>query len=163
MAEEKDLFAEDKMPDASGMRLAIVAARFNASITERLLTGAVDALRQAGAAARAIEIYRVPGCFELPLLAKSLAATGRYDGIVALGAVVRGETPHFEYVSAAAAQGLMRVSLETGVPVGFGVLTTDTYDQAVARAGGARGNKGADTALTVVETAAALGLQRFSS
>jgi 6,7-dimethyl-8-ribityllumazine synthase len=144
------------------MRLAIVAARFNAAITERLLEGAVDALQAAGAAARAIEIFRVPGCFELPLMAKSLALTGQYDGVIALGAVIRGETPHFEYVSSATARGLMQVALETDVPVGFGVLTTDTYEQAAERAGGALGNKGADTALTIVETATALGLQRFS-
>ncbi len=163
MAEDKELFRDDGLPDASGMRLAVVAARFNATITDQLLAGALKALSRAGAAARATEVYRVPGCFELPLLAKSLADTGQYDGIIALGAVIRGETPHFDYVSAAAAQGLLRVSLDTGVPVGFGVLTTDTYAQAEARAGGDKGNKGAETALSVVETAVALGLQRFSS
>ncbi len=163
MAEDRDLFTEGSMPDASGMRLAVVAARFNATITDKLLAGALDALQRAGAAARATEVYRVPGCYELPVFAKSLADTGLYDGIIALGAVIRGETPHFDYVSAAAAQGLLRVSLDTGVPVGFGVLTTDNYEQAEARAGGGKGNKGAETALSVVETAVALGLQRFSS
>ena len=162
MSEDRELFAGNEKPDASGMRLAVVAARFNSSITDKLLAGAVEALQEAGAATREIEIFRVPGCFELPLIAKSLAATGLYDGVIALGAVIRGETPHFDYVSAETARGLMQVALDTEVPISFGVLTTDTYQQAADRAGGSLGNKGADAAMTVVETAAVLGLQRFS-
>jgi 6,7-dimethyl-8-ribityllumazine synthase len=135
--------------DARGLKFAIVVARFNRDITEKLLEGARQALAEAGAAG--VEVFYVPGAFELPLAAKRLMKT--YHAIVALGAVIRGETPHFEYVASAAACGLQQVALESGIPVAFGVLTTDTYEQAAARAGGKNGNKGYDAAMTAVEMA----------
>lgn len=139
-------------PDARGLRFAIVVARFNRSITEKLLAGACEALRKAQA--EPPEIYYVPGAFELPLAALKLAeAEDDYDAIIALGAVIRGDTPHFDYVAGEAARGLMQVSLETGVPVVFGVLTTDNREQAEARAGGKLGNKGFDSAMTAIEMA----------
>lgn len=137
--------------DASGLRFAVVVARFNRNITEKLLEGALDALREAGA--HAPEVFHVPGAFELPLAALKLARTGKYDAIVALGAVIRGDTPHFDYVAGEAAHGLQRVALDTGLPVAFGVLTTNTVKQAQARAGGLTGNKGYDAAMTAVEMA----------
>lgn len=138
---------------ATGLRLALLVARFNSVVTERLLEGALDAFLRHGGRAEDVEVVRVPGAFELPLVAKRLAKTGRYDGLVALAAVIRGDTPHFEYVSAAATNGLSAVALETGVPVGFGVLTTETLEQAFDRAGGKGGNKGAGALLTTIETA----------
>lgn len=132
-------------------RFGIVAARFNDAIVERLLAGAVDTLQRHGADEVQIHIARVPGAFELPLAVRRMALTRNYEGIIALGAVIRGATPHFDYVCGEAAAGLQRVSLETGVPVGFGVLTCDTIEQAVERAGSKAGNKGMDAALTVIE------------
>jgi len=126
-----------------------VVARFNSGITEKLLEGAREALTKAGASG--IEVFHVPGAFELPLAAQKLAKS--YAAVIALGAVIRGETPHFDYVCDAAAHGLLQVSLETGTPVAFGVLTTDTLAQAEARAGGEHGNKGYDTAMTAIEMA----------
>ena len=135
--------------DARGLRFAIVVARFNSDITDKLLEGARDGLTKA--LASDIAVFYVPGAFELPLAAQKLAKS--YDGIVALGAVIRGDTPHFDYVCDAAARGLLQVSLETGTPVAFGVLTTDTLAQAEARAGGEHGNKGYDAAMTAIEMA----------
>jgi 6,7-dimethyl-8-ribityllumazine synthase len=135
--------------DASGLRFAIIVARFNQNITYKLRDAAEEALEKAQA--ESIDSYEVPGSFELPLAAKQLALTGRYDAIVALGAVIRGETSHFDYVAGEAARGLQQVMLETSVPVAFGVLTTDTVEQAQARAGGAHGNKGHDAAMTAIE------------
>lgn len=135
--------------DARGLRFAIVVARFNSAITEKLLDGAGQALMDAGA--ESCRVFWVPGAFELPLAAQRLAK--RFDAIVALGAVIRGETPHFDYVAGAAAQGLQRVMLDTGKPVVFGVLTTNTLAEAQARAGGALGNRGFDAAMTAVEMA----------
>ena len=135
--------------DAKGLKFAIVVARFNSGITEKLLDGAQEALRKAGA--DGIAVFSVPGAFELPFAARKLAEA--YDGIIALGAVIRGETPHFDYVCDAAARGLLQVSLETGTPISFGVLTTDTFAQAEARAGGEHGNKGYDAAMTTIEMA----------
>jgi 6,7-dimethyl-8-ribityllumazine synthase len=135
--------------DAHGLRFAIVVARFNSNITGKLLEGARQALQEA--TAQTVDVFYVPGAFELPLAAKHLAES--YDAIVALGAVIRGETPHFDYVAGEAARGLQQVALETGVPVSFGVLTTDTLEQAEARAGGSHGNKGHDAAMTAVEMA----------
>lgn len=135
--------------DARGLRLAVVVARFNSDITEKLLEGARQALREARAETG--DVFYVPGAFELPLASKLLAP--RYDAIVALGAVIRGDTPHFDYVAGEAARGLQQVALETGVPVAFGVLTTNTYEQAVERAGGKHGNKGYDAVMTAVEMA----------
>ena len=137
--------------DARGLTFAIVVARFNWAITEKLLEGAREALQKSGAAGH--QVFRVPGAFELPLAAMKLARRGGFNGIIALGAVVRGDTPHFDYVAGEAASGLQRVALDTGVPVAFGVLTTDTMEQAEARAGGAAGNKGFDAAMTAIEMA----------
>ena len=139
--------------DAGGLRVACLVSRFNDFVTEKLLEGARAAfVRQGGNPAR-LDVAHVPGAFELPLAALRLAKSGRYDAIVALGAVIRGETPHFEYVSAAAADGLTRVALDTGLPVGFGLLTTDDTAQAEARAGGEAGNKGEEAMRTAIEMA----------
>lgn len=132
-------------------RFAIVAAKFNAFIVERLLQGALDVLRRHGVEEQSIEIVHVPGAFELPLAAKRLAASRRYDAVIALGAVIRGSTPHFDYVAGACARGLAEVALGCELPVAFGVLTVDTIEQAVERAGTKAGNKGADAALTALE------------
>jgi 6,7-dimethyl-8-ribityllumazine synthase len=139
--------------DASGSKFAIVVARFNSFITDRLLAGALDALKRSGATPESIEIVKVPGAWELPLTAKTLAATNRYAAIIALGAVIRGETPHFDQVANQASSGLAAVALETRVPVAFGVLTTNTVEQAIDRAGGKSGNKGYDAAITAIEMA----------
>jgi 6,7-dimethyl-8-ribityllumazine synthase len=137
--------------DASGLRFAIVVARFNETVTRALLDGAVSALKERGAKEDQIEVAWVPGAFELPLVAQVQANRFDISAVICLGAVIRGETPHFEYVSHAAATGILRVSLESGKPVAFGVLTTDTPEQAYERAGGKVGNKGADAALTALE------------
>lgn len=137
--------------DASGLRFGIVMSRFNSFITERLLEGAVDALLRHGADDAAIEVVRVPGAFEIPLIAKKLAISGRHDAVICLGAIIRGSTPHFDYVSAEVTKGIAMVSLETGMPISFGVLTTDTIEQAVERAGSKAGNKGFDAAMSALE------------
>ena len=137
-------------------RLAIVVSRFNRAVTERLLDGAREAVRERGAVLGEDDVFPVPGAFELPLVAARLAQCGRYDGVVCLGAVIRGETPHFDYVCEQAAAGIQRVALESGVPVAFGVLTTDTLEQALARAGGDVGNKGYEAVVTVLDTLAQL-------
>ncbi|MGF1528167.1 MAG: 6,7-dimethyl-8-ribityllumazine synthase [Candidatus Competibacterales bacterium] len=134
-----------------GARFALVATRFNGFVVESLVAGALDALRRHGAADDHVVLVRVPGAYELPVAAKKLAASGRYHGIVALGAVVRGATPHFDYVAGECVKGMGAVALEFGLPVGFGVLTVDTLEQAVERAGTKAGNKGAEAALAVVE------------
>lgn len=143
---EGDLTAEE-------LRIAIVAARFNGFVVENLINGALGALRNHGAQDQNLTLVRVPGAFELPLAARQLATSGNYHAIIALGAVIRGGTAHFEYVAGECTRGLAQVSLETGVPVAFGVLTTDTVEQALARAGLKDGNKGAEAALTIVEMA----------
>lgn len=132
-------------------KFCILAARFNDRIVEDLVRGALDALRRHGVPDTAVDLVRVPGAFELPLAARKLARTRQYDGLIALGVVIRGATPHFDYVCSECAAGLNRVSQEFEVPVGFGVLTCDTVDQAVERAGIKHGNKGADAALAAVE------------
>jgi 6,7-dimethyl-8-ribityllumazine synthase len=137
--------------DARGLKFAIVVARFNRDITEKLLEGARTALE--GASAESFDVFYVPGSFELPLAAKMLAHKHSYDALIALGAVIRGDTPHFDYVAGEAAHGLQQVALETGLPVAFGVLTTNTYQQAADRAGGSAGNKGHDAAMTAIEMA----------
>jgi 6,7-dimethyl-8-ribityllumazine synthase len=137
--------------DASGMRLVIVAGRFNGDVTKLLLAGAVDELRDRGLDPDAVPVVWVPGAFEIPLAAKRLVEGGELDAVICVGAVIRGDTPHFEYVAGECAAGISRVALDTGVPVAFGVLTTDDLDQALARAGGAEGNKGAEAAATAVE------------
>ena len=138
---------------AKGLRLAIVVSRFNSFITERLLAGALDALERAGADEKQIEVVRVPGSFEIPVTAKTLAQTRRYDALICLGCIIRGETQHFDYLSAEVTRGIQLAALETGVPMAFGVLTTDTLEQAVDRAGAKSGNKGAEVALAAVEMA----------
>ena len=135
--------------DATGLRIAVVVARFNSLITDKLKDGALEALAKAHT--KTIRVFTVPGAYELPLAAKVLARTGHWDGIVTLGAVIRGGTPHFDYVAGECARGLQQVMLDTLVPVAFGVLTTDNLDQAEARAGGELGNKGYDAAMTVIE------------
>lgn len=137
-------------PDGSGARVAIVVARFNEVVTERLLDGALGALRQHGVADADVTVAWVPGAFELPLACRWFAESGRCDAVLALGAVVRGGTDHYEYVCRGVTDGAMRVELDTGVPLGFGVLTCATMDEALARAGGAAGNKGADAALAAL-------------
>lgn len=134
-----------------GVRLGIVVARFNEAVTSRLLEGALTALRERGVADDAVDVATVAGAFELPLCAQRLAVAGRYHALIALGAVVRGDTPHFDYVAGEAAAGLARVALRHDLPIAFGVLTTDTMEQALARAGGDHGNKGYDAALTALE------------
>jgi 6,7-dimethyl-8-ribityllumazine synthase len=135
------------------LRFALVVSRFNDFVVEPLVRGAVDALKRHGATEKQIEIVRVPGAFDIPVVARKLAQSRRYEALVALGAVIRGQTPHFDYVAGECASGLARIALESGVPIGFGVLTTDTVEQAVDRAGGKAGNKGTDAALAALEMA----------
>ncbi len=143
--------------DATGLRFGLVAGRFNDSVVRRLVDGAVDCLVRHGADADAIELAWVPGSWELPVVAQAMARSGRFDALVALGAVVRGETAHFDYVAGQAAQ-VGRIALETGVPIANAVLTTETYEQAVDRAGGKAGNKGFEAAQSAIETARLLTL-----
>ena len=138
---------------ASGLRFGIVVSRFNSFITDRLLGGATDALLRAGGSEDMIDVIKVPGSWEVPLVAGELARQHRYDALICLAAVIRGDTPHFDYVAAEAAKGIAHVSSETGVPVAFGVLTTNTLEQAIDRAGAKSGNKGFDAAMTAIEMA----------
>lgn len=138
---------------ARDLRFAVVAARFNDMVVDALVRGAVDVLKRHGATEKQIEIVRVPGAFDIPIVARKLALSRRYEALIALGAVVRGQTPHFDYVAGECASGLARIALESGVPIAFGVLTTDTMEQALDRAGGKAGNKGADAALAAIEMA----------
>jgi 6,7-dimethyl-8-ribityllumazine synthase len=141
---EADLLARD-------IRVAIVAARFNDFVVAKLVDGAVDALLRHGASEKNLELVRVPGAFDMPLVVRRLAQSKRYDAIVALGAVIKGETAHFDYVAGECASGVARAALDSGVPVGFGVLTCETFEQAIDRAGGKAGNKGAEAALAALE------------
>ena len=138
---------------AKGLRFAIIVGRFNSFITERLLAGALDALTRTGCPRENIEIVRVPGSWEMPVVARELAKAKRHDAIIALGAVIRGETPHFDYVAGEAARGLAQVAMDSGVPVAFGVLTCTTVAQAVDRAGAKSGTKGSDAAMSAIEMA----------
>jgi 6,7-dimethyl-8-ribityllumazine synthase len=138
---------------AEGKTFALIVGRFNDFITERLLDGALDALRRSGAREEDIEVVKLPGSFEIPLIAKKMAAKGRFDAIIALGAVIRGATPHFDYVAAEVSKGIAAVSLESGVPVIFGVVTTENIEQAIERAGTKAGNKGWSAAMAAVEMA----------
>jgi len=137
---------------AKGLKIGIVVSRFNQFISERLLEGALDALHKLGAEEADISVYRVPGSFEIPIIAKKLAKDKRVDGIVCLGALIRGDTPHFDFLSAEVTKGLAQVAMEEGVPVAFGVLTVDTVEQGIERAGTKGGNKGWDAVFSVVET-----------
>ncbi|MCG2813583.1 MAG: 6,7-dimethyl-8-ribityllumazine synthase [Thermodesulfovibrionales bacterium] len=138
---------------AKGLKFAIVVSRFNDFITSKLLDGAKDALLRHGAKEEDIDIARVPGSFEIPLIARKLASKGTYNAVICLGTVIRGATPHFEYVAAEVSKGVAAASMETGVPIAFGVITSDTIEQAVERAGTKSGNKGWDAAITAIEMA----------
>lgn len=137
----------------TGLRFGIVISRFNEFITNKLLSGALDVLSRHDVSDDAIEIAWVPGAFELPMVAKRMSESGKYDAVICLGAVIRGATPHFDYVAAEMSKGIAQTALFTGVPVAFGVLTTDTIEQAIERAGTKAGNKGADAAMTAIEMA----------
>lgn len=141
---------------AGGLRISIAVARFNSLVTNRLVEGALQAWARSGGDPSTVQVVEVPGAFELPLLAGKLAAGGKVDALVALGAVVRGSTPHFDHVCSAASSGLAAVARESGVPIGFGVLTCDTMEQALDRAGGKAGNKGEEAMLTAIEMATLL-------
>jgi len=138
--------------EAKGLKVAIVVARFNDFITSKLLEGAIDSFKRHGGQVEEVSVYRVPGAFEIPLTCKKVANTGNFDGIIALGAVIRGSTPHFDYVSSEVSKGVAHVSLESGIPVSFGVLTTDSIEQAIERAGTKAGNKGSDAMNGLIET-----------
>ncbi|MFQ6070659.1 MAG: 6,7-dimethyl-8-ribityllumazine synthase [Candidatus Aminicenantales bacterium] len=137
---------------AKGLKIGIVLSRFNQFISERLLDGALDALNKMGAEEDNISIYRVPGSFEIPFLVKKLAKSGKLDGIISLGVLIRGDTPHFDFLSAEVTKGLAQISLEEGVPVSYGLLTVESIEQGIERAGTKSGNKGWDAALSLVET-----------
>ncbi len=138
--------------DAQGLRIGIVVSGFNEVVTTRLLDGAVDEFKKLGGSEDDIEVFWVPGSFEIPLVLKKLATTGKYDGLVALGAVVRGETPHFDFVASETTKGIAKVMLDEKIPVAFGIITADALDQAIDRAGGKTGNKGRQAVQAVVET-----------
>lgn len=139
--------------DGTGLKLAIVVSRFNSFITEQLLLGALDGLKRHGVKDGDITVIKVPGAYEIPLVCKNVAAKKQYDAVIALGAVIRGNTPHFDYVASEVAKGVAQVTLESGTPVIFGVLTTDTIEQAIERAGTKAGNKGYDAAVNAIEMA----------
>ena len=139
--------------DATGLKFSVVVSRFNSIITERLLEGALDAISRHGADLSDVEVVRVPGSWEIPLAVRKIAQKGHVDGIICLGAVIRGATPHFDYVAAETSKGIGQASMESGIPAAFGVLTTDTLEQAIERAGSKAGNKGWDAAVTAIEMA----------
>ncbi|PLX94304.1 MAG: 6,7-dimethyl-8-ribityllumazine synthase [Desulfuromonas sp.] len=143
--------------DAKGFTFGIIVSRFNSFICERLLEGAVDTLTRHGADDSKMTVVRVPGAFEIPLVAKKMAGSGKYDAVICLGAVIRGGTPHFEYVSSEVTKGIASVSLDSNVPISFGVLTTDTVEQAIERAGTKAGNKGAEATMSAIEMVNLLG------
>lgn len=138
---------------AAGLRFGVVVSRFNSFITDRLLGGALDALRRNGATSDAIDVAKVPGSLEIPVVAREMASSGRYDAVICLGAVIRGETPHFDYVASESAKGVAAVGRETGVPTIYGILTCNTLEQAINRAGAKSGNKGFDAAMGAIEMA----------
>ena len=146
--------------DAKGLKFAILVSRFNSFITERLLAGALDALQRNGADLAAVDLVKVPGSWEMPVAAKALMEQKRHDALICLGAVIKGETPHFDYVAGEAAKGLAHLSTAHGIPVAFGVLTTNTLEQAIDRAGAKSGNKGFEAAMTAIEMANLLRLLR---
>jgi 6,7-dimethyl-8-ribityllumazine synthase len=138
---------------AEGLRFAVIVSRFNEFITNKLLDGSIDALKRHGASEKDIDVVKVPGSFEIPLTAKKIAEKKSYDAVICLGTIIRGATPHFDYVASEAAKGIASVSIETGVPIAFGIITADTIEQAVERAGTKSGNKGWDAALVAIEMA----------
>ncbi|MGI8655510.1 MAG: 6,7-dimethyl-8-ribityllumazine synthase [Pyrinomonadaceae bacterium] len=137
--------------NAAGFRFAIIASRWNDFLTSRLIEGALDALERLGADEKAVELYRVPGSFEIPLLARKVAGAGKFDAVICLGTIIRGDTPHFEYVAGEATKGIAQAGMETGLPVVYGIVTADTLEQAIDRAGVKAGNKGFDAAMSAVE------------
>lgn len=139
--------------DSTGLKFGIIVSRFNSFITTKLLDGALDAIKRHGGDLDQVDVVWVPGAFETPGIAKQLAESGRYDAIICIGAVIRGATPHFDYVAAESAKGIANVSLATGVPIIYGIITTDTIEQAIERAGTKSGNKGAEAAITAIEIA----------
>jgi 6,7-dimethyl-8-ribityllumazine synthase len=153
MSQMHDITTIEGELTGSGLRIGIVAARFNDFIVDSLLRGAVDALARHGVARDAISVARVPGAWEIPLALRTMATSGRYDALVALGAVIRGDTPHFQYVAGECVRGTAQVERDSSVPIGFGVLTVESIEQAIERAGTKAGNKGAEAALTALEMA----------
>jgi 6,7-dimethyl-8-ribityllumazine synthase len=151
MSEQAQSF--DSELSAAGFRFAIVVSRFNSFVTDPLLAGALDALAQRGVDSKQVDVVRVPGAWEIPIAARAVAARKKHDAIICLGAVIKGDTPHFDFVAGEAARGIADASVQTGVPIAFGVLTTNTVEQAVDRAGGKSGNKGFDAAMTAIEMA----------
>ncbi|RLB70291.1 MAG: 6,7-dimethyl-8-ribityllumazine synthase [Deltaproteobacteria bacterium] len=145
-------YIEGNLHQGKEYRIALVTSRFNSFITERLLEGALDALQRHGVNPDSCQVYRIPGAFEIPLVAKKLAKSGNFDGIICLGAVIKGDTPHFDYVSAEVSKGIAQTSLETELPISFGILTTNNVEQAIERAGTKAGNKGWDAAVSLLET-----------
>jgi len=145
-------FIEGQLTSAD-LRLAIIVSRFNSFITDRLLEGALDAIARTGGDADSVVVYRTPGAFEMPAVLKRVCASGRFDAVICLGAVIRGATPHFEYVAAEVTKGIAQVQLATEIPIGYGVLTPDTIEQAIERAGTKAGNKGYDAAMAAIEMA----------
>jgi 6,7-dimethyl-8-ribityllumazine synthase len=137
--------------NATGFKFALIASRWNDLVVSRLVSGALDALERLGASSDNLTVCRVPGSFEIPLTAKKLAQSGKWDAVICLGAVIRGETPHFDYVAAEVTKGIAHVSLETGVPIAYGIITADSVEQAIDRAGMKAGNKGFEAAMTAVE------------
>jgi len=142
---------EGILTSAPNVKIAIISSRFNSLVTDKLVAGALDALKRHNFTDKQITLYKVPGAFELPVTVNKIINRGGYDGIIALGAVIRGETPHCDYVAAEVSKGLANISIKNHIPLGFGILTTDNMDQALNRAGGKAGNKGAEAALTVIE------------
>ena len=143
--------------DAKGFKFGIIVSRFNSFICDRLLEGALDTLNRHGADVDTVQVVKVPGAFEIPLMAKKMATSGKYDAVICLGAVIRGGTPHFEYVSSEVTKGVASVSLDSGVPIAFGVLTTDSVEQAIERAGTKAGNKGVEATMSAIEMVNLLG------
>lgn len=138
---------------AKGLRVGVVVSRFNDFISNKLLEGAVDTLLRSGASDGDIEVVKVPGSFEIPVIAQAMAAKGRYDAIICLGTIIRGSTPHFDYIASEVAKGIARISLDAGLPIAFGIITADNIEQAIERAGTKSGNKGRDAALSAIEMA----------
>jgi 6,7-dimethyl-8-ribityllumazine synthase len=137
--------------NAEGFRFAVIASRWNDFLTSRLVEGALDALERLGADEKAVELFRVPGSFEIPLLAQKLAATGKWDALICLGTIIRGQTPHFEYIAGEVTKGIAQAGMDSGVPVVYGIVTADTLEQAIDRAGVKAGNKGFEAAMSAVE------------
>lgn len=137
--------------NAEGFRFALVASRWNDFLTARLIEGALDALERLGATEKSVELFKVPGSFEIPLLARTLAGSGKYDAVVCLGTIIRGQTPHFEYIASEVTKGIAQAGMETNVPVVYGIVTADTLEQAIDRAGVKAGNKGFEAAMSAVE------------